>query len=55
MGLELICKKRDFTGKDGKEKVGYNYYLRTESGSYIAIKPVFNDYSKLRVLAKCED
>lgn len=53
--LELICKKHNFTGKDGKEKVGFNYFIKTDSGSYIAIRPVFDDYAKLRVLSKVED
>ena len=53
--IELICKKHTFTDKAGKEKVGMNYFIKTESGLYICIRPVFDDYQKLRVLSKLED
>ena len=53
--VELIAKKHSFVGKNGATVLGFNYYLKTESGMYICIKPVFDDYQKLRVLAKVED
>lgn len=54
--VELICKKHTFMDKkSGQEKVGMNYFIKTESGLYICIRPVFDDYQKLRVLSKLED
>lgn len=53
---QLIAKVRTYTGKDGVEKKGFNYYLETENGSRIQIKPSFtDDYIKMKVLAKVED
>lgn len=54
--MDLVCKKHSFTSKkDKKEKTGFNFYVKTESGLYIAIRPVFDDYQKLRAIAKLED
>ena len=53
--FELICKKHSYNGKDGKERVGFNYFIKTDTGIYIAVKPVFDDYQKLRVISKLED
>lgn len=49
--MELI--KKSVTTADGKHYT--NYYIKTENGNYIAIKPAFmNDYKALFVLAKDE-
>ena len=54
--MDLIFKKHSFVSKkDNKEKSGFNFYIKTESGLYIAIRPVFDDYQKLRAIARLED
>lgn len=53
--MELICKKKVFEGKDGKEKTTFNYYVKTDSGYYIAVKPVFDDYKQLRAISTLEE
>lgn len=54
--MDLICKKHTFVSKkDNKEKTGFNFFVKTDNGMYIAVKPVFDDYQKLRAIAKLED
>ena len=41
--------------KSGKEKHFYNYYLETDNGKRVLIKPVNNDdYARLDMLAEYE-
>lgn len=54
--MDLICKKHTFVSKkDNKEKTGFNFFVKTDNGMYIAVRPVFDDYQKLRAIAKLED
>lgn len=52
--MELVRKQTEVVNKQTGEKKRYtNYYLKTENGNYVAIKPAFdNDYKTLYVLAK---
>lgn len=53
MDVKLISKVVN-SKKDSKTYV--NYYLVTDNGVYIAIKPSFNnDYGKLRMVATREE
>jgi len=48
----LVRKIKTVTLEDGTVKHYTNYFLVTENGNYIAIKPSFeNDYKLLYVLA----
>ena len=50
MNVKVVAKRVEVEGKTFN-----NYYLVSENGVYIAIKPSFsNDYGKLRVLAEFE-
>ena len=38
--MDLICKKHTFVSKkDNKEKTGFNFFVKTDNGMYIAVKP----------------
>lgn len=53
MLVELIRKHTEVNTPTGEKKTYTNYYVKTENGNYIAIKPAFpNDYKALYVLAK---
>ena len=55
MNCKLIRLESKFTGKDGKQKTGYDYYLTFENGEYIAIMPKWtknsNDFIRLRAFS----
>lgn len=54
--MKVISKKHTYTGADGEEKVGYNYYLVLDNGSRLAIKPSFSrDYQKLFFICEREE
>ena len=51
--MELLAKKYVYTGKDGKEYTGHNFYLSLDNGRKISIKPSFyKDTAKLLILSK---
>lgn len=53
MTFELFKVETIYTNKEGKNKKGYNFYLRTENGYLIAIKNTFKDgYMPLFISAK---
>lgn len=53
--MKLISKQHTYEGKDGIEKLGYNYYIVLDNGNRIAIKPSFSkDYSILFLLSERE-
>ena len=42
--------------KDNETKTGYNYYILTDNGNYVPVKPVFKkDYSKLFIISDNAD
>ena len=48
-----LVKKQVTVEKNGEEKHYTNFFLVTESGNYVAVKPAFNnDYKVLVVLAE---
>lgn len=54
--MKILSKKYKYTGKDGKEYTGYNFYLSLENGRSIAIKPAFyKDIQKLVILSTAID
>lgn len=49
--MKIIKKKIEYQ-KNNEIKTAYNYYVVTDNGNYIAVKPVFkNDYSKLFIIS----
>ena len=52
MNFQLTRKTVEVVQSDGTIKHYTNYFLVTDSGSYVAIKPAFNnDYKTLYVLS----
>ena len=50
--FDLVRKSVEVTDANGETKHYTNYFLKLPNGSYIAIKPAFNnDYKTLYVLA----
>jgi len=50
--MELVRKTVEVE-KNGEKKKYTNYFLLTDNGNYVAIKPAFeNDYKTLYVLSK---
>lgn len=45
--MKLLRKKHAFKGKDGKQYVGYNYYLAFDNGSVVAIRPSFKEDARV--------
>ena len=41
--MELLRKKVNYTDKNGKEKTVYNFYLKLDSGHFVAIKNTFKE------------
>lgn len=54
--MRLVVKSNGvYTDKNGKERESKNFYLVTENGTYIAIKPSFpNCYNLLSAFAEKE-
>ena len=50
--MELVRKTVEVE-KNGEKKRYTNYYILTDNGNYVAVKPAFeNDYKTLYVLSK---
>lgn len=55
MKLVKRQSKKTYKGKDGVERHYYNYYLETDNGKRVAIRPVNNDdFGKLDMVAEYE-
>lgn len=53
--MKLIKIKMEYQ-KNNVTKTAYNYYIITDNGNYVAVKPVFkNDYSKLFIISDNAD
>ena len=51
--MKLLKKQVKYTNKAGVEKITNNFYLKFDNGSYVSIKPAFEDDRKvLNLLAE---
>lgn len=46
-------KSKSYFDKEGKERIGYNYYLKLDNGGLVAVRPCFsNGYAIFSILAE---